>query len=78
MAHRDTKPQKIIIFVSKTDGMATKLSDIGIARPYPEPLVENWFAGTTGWAVPSSFMTSVFLTYNVSMARGESRIKSGM
>ncbi|KAG8925542.1 hypothetical protein FRC01_010026 [Tulasnella sp. 417] len=55
MAHRDIKPQNIIVFASKT-GMTMKLGDMGIARPHTEPIVENWFAGTKRWTAPGSFM----------------------
>ncbi|KIO19179.1 hypothetical protein M407DRAFT_31165 [Tulasnella calospora MUT 4182] len=56
IAHRDIKPQNIIVFVSETDGLTMKLGDMGIARPNTDPVIQNWFAGTKGWAAPGSFM----------------------
>ncbi|KIO27450.1 hypothetical protein M407DRAFT_7250 [Tulasnella calospora MUT 4182] len=56
MAHRDLKPQNILVFVTGPGRVSLKVADFGLARLNTERVIKGWRAGTKGWMAPASFM----------------------
>ncbi|KAG8977902.1 hypothetical protein FRC05_000430 [Tulasnella sp. 425] len=56
IAHRDIKPQNIVVFVAPSGTVTMKVIDMGLARQNEGPVVEPWLVGTQDWTAPGPFM----------------------
>ncbi|KAG8902058.1 hypothetical protein FRC00_002327 [Tulasnella sp. 408] len=55
MAHRDVKPENVLVFVPEPGRIVLKLTDFGLARLPKQPVLIGCSAGTPGWMAPASF-----------------------
>ncbi|KIO25090.1 hypothetical protein M407DRAFT_25618 [Tulasnella calospora MUT 4182] len=58
IAHRDIKPQNILVSATESGNINLKICDFGLARLSSRPVpIEGWLVGTEYWMAPGSFMS---------------------
>ncbi|KIO28675.1 hypothetical protein M407DRAFT_6600 [Tulasnella calospora MUT 4182] len=58
-AHRDIKPDNLLISVIESSNIKLSVCDFGLARLNTQVIKKKWLAGTRYWMAPGSFMTDL-------------------
>ncbi|KAG9036054.1 Serine/threonine-protein kinase dclk3 [Tulasnella sp. UAMH 9824] len=57
IAHRDLKPQNILVFANESGNVDLKICDFGLASLSSEPISTDGWLATPYWMPPGTFMT---------------------